>query len=342
MELKKVIHLIPFDGVGGVERAACTMRRVSNDIIDFKVITIFPECKVKRALALWNPWYYFKTVMLLIKEKPDLLIVSLWRSYIVGCLTKIAKPKMPLVVFLHSAKNAHLLDKLITTVASKLSNCVWADSNETMKSRIANISVKKKRIVSFITERIVPNCLNAKSAPQPAFIFWGRLHVDKGLLKAVRLFFDIYKLIPYSTFTIIGPDGGLRDELIAEIKHLGLDNAVKLMGTLSFDQIKEESTRASFYLQSSKLEGMAMSVVEAMQLGLVPIVTPVGEIANYCNHAINSLIIQDHQQTVVDSIVKLLDDSTLYMTIRSNAIATWCDKPLYKDDVIRACQELLT
>ena len=38
---------------------------------------------------------------------------------------------------------------------------------------------------------------------------------------------------------------------------------------------------ASFYLQTSKFEGFAMSVVESMMMGLVPVVTPVGEIGRY-------------------------------------------------------------
>ncbi len=37
---------------------------------------------------------------------------------------------------------------------------------------------------------------------------------------------------------------------------------------------------------------MAISVIEAMQAGLVPIVTPVGEITGYCSDGVNSVFFE--------------------------------------------------
>ena len=55
-------------------------------------------------------------------------------------------------------------------------------------------------------------------------------------------------------------------------------------------------------------EGASMSVMDAMQLGLVPIVTTVGEISKYCKHKYNSLVITDNQGTFSD-IYLLLNDN---------------------------------
>ena len=48
---------------------------------------------------------------------------------------------------------------------------------------------------------------------------------------------------------------------------------VKIYSEMSFDEIKKYAKKSSFFIQSSIAEGMAMSVLESMQLGLVPIVT---------------------------------------------------------------------
>ena len=48
-----------------------------------------------------------------------------------------------------------------------------------------------------------------------------------------------------------------------------------------------------------------MSVVEAMQLGLVPVVTNVGEISRYCIDNFNSVIYKSDIETF-DDISKLL------------------------------------
>jgi glycosyltransferase involved in cell wall biosynthesis len=94
------------------------------------------------------------------------------------------------------------------------------------------------------------------------------------------------------------------------------------------------------YLQTSNFEGMAMSVVEVMQMGLVPVVTFVGEIAAYCRNGCNAVIVESERQTVAD-LIRLLDSNELYQALRSAAIATWDDKPLYRDSMLDACRALL-
>lgn len=106
-----------------------------------------------------------------------------------------------------------------------------------------------------------------------------------------------------------------------------------------FQRDKRTCPKCIFYLQTSDLEGMAMSVLEAMQLGLVPVVTPVGEIASYCRHQENSLLITSDRQAV-DDILGLLNNSRMYEQLRERAIATWTDKPLYSESVVQACLEI--
>ena len=83
-----------------------------------------------------------------------------------------------------------------------------------------------------------------------------------------------------------------------------------------------------------------MSVVEAMQLGLVPVVTPAGEIANYCRNGENSIFIEDETQALED-IKVILGASVKYRSMRENAIATWRGSPLYAESFIAAAKELV-
>ena len=85
---------------------------------------------------------------------------------------------------------------------------------------------------------------------------------------------------------------------------------------------------------------MAMSVVEAMQLGLVPVVTPVGEIRNYCRQGENAILIQS-DEAAVDDVMKVLRDVEGYVTMQNEAAATWLGKPLYADSMLAACRTAL-
>jgi glycosyltransferase involved in cell wall biosynthesis len=129
-------------------------------------------------------------------------------------------------------------------------------------------------------------------------------------------------------------------QLEARSAELGLASAVRFVGALPFSDILEEARTHAFYLQTSTHEGMAMSVVEAMQLGLVPVVTPVGEIACYCRNDVNAVLIEDDEMAAT-TILQLLDDPNRYAQLRSTAIETWREKPLYRDAVRRECLRLL-
>ena len=83
-----------------------------------------------------------------------------------------------------------------------------------------------------------------------------------------------------------------------------------------------------------------MSVVEAMQIGLVPIVTPVGEIAHYCVDKKNAVWIQE-DSTAVDAVIDLLSDTDKYKRMSYAAAEYWQEKPLYRDDFLAAATELI-
>lgn len=333
-----VIHLIPYHAIGGVERAAQTMTEVVDSEFSFSVTTIFPCNFVICPRTLWNPLFYISAVQRLLRARPTILVVSLWRAYAVGIFVKFFAPRTHLVVFLHLSKHVHVLDSFLTRLAAFLALRVWADSQQTLAQRLPSLQVSKGRVISFVTERIIP----ASSEPlmQPSFMFWGRIHRQKCLQRAVRIFAGINAQFPNARFVVIGPDGGDLASVKQYVLQAGLVHSVTFRGELGFSDICIEAANASFYLQASESEGMAMSVVEAMQLGLVPVVTPVGEIAQYARGGNNAVIIVDDAQVIFEVAQLLIDDGS-YQTLRANAIAEWQHQRLYRDDVIQACREIL-
>lgn len=62
---------------------------------------------------------------------------------------------------------------------------------------------------------------------------------------------------------------------------------------------------------------MAIAVTEAMQLGLVPIVTDVGEIAHYCKDGKNSIY---YDNNVLDKVMNLINNDVKYNILSTNAL----------------------
>jgi glycosyltransferase involved in cell wall biosynthesis len=313
------------------------MRHASTDDLDFNVETIFPPSVATNNLVVWNIWFFISSVFNLWRQKPDVLIVSLWRAYAVGIVVKLIRPDLKLVVFLHLPNDVHVVDRFLTRLSTKLAYRVWADSQVTLSIRLRRLAFDKMRVISFVTERVAALPF---LAPRPKFIFWGRIHRQKGLIRSLEIFAGIQAKYNAAQFWIVGPDGGDLSRIKGMVKSLKLEEAVQFLGPKDFSGIEYVARNASFYLQTSESEGMAMSVVEAMQLGLIPVVTPVGEIARYACNGQNAVVVNDISVAISDVLSLLLDESR-FRSIRANAISAWLNKPLYKDDVLQACQETL-
>jgi len=336
--MPKVVHLIPYDGIGGVESAARSMVVAGSKDLGFDIFYIFPKVSPdKQRFLTCNPYYLLRAMWSLFFDTPDVLIVSLWRSCIVGVFLKLFRRNLKLVLFLHLPTDVHRLDRLFTKAAARFALQIWADSDATLKQRLPGIPSDKTRVISFVTKRF--ECLEENSV-EPKFIFWGRIHPQKGLDRALDIFSAVRREYPVARFVIIGPDGGEKKRINSLICEMNLSSSVDILDGMGFDGIIHHARESSFYLQTSLQEGMAMSVVEAMQLGLVPVVTPVGEINHYCKRGENAILVETNSGAV-NEIISVLNDQNKYFSLRRKAIKTWLEKPLYSESVLNVCWEVI-
>ena len=304
----------------------------------FRLVTIRDAAKSSTLSRGFSGLSYLRCIGAIVRDSPDVLVVSLWRAYLVGLLVKIIRPNVKLVTFIHLPKSVHWIDLLFTIISSAVSSATWADSQRTASLRYTFSFKSKPRALSFVTKKIESNPFETI---KPIFIFWGRLHRQKNLKRALVFFRVFIDLFPSDTahFYIVGPNDGEQERLTDAIKTLRLDGRVTLAGPMEFREIQKFASKASFYLQTSDTEGMAMSVVEAMQLGLVPVVTPVGEIENYAENGRNSIWLRDNTETA-KAVNFLLQNESAYCQIRTAAIETWEDVELFPDSFVASCRAL--
>jgi glycosyltransferase involved in cell wall biosynthesis len=348
----KCIHLVPSDGVGGVEAAARSYLAsgAGDGVVDLRVMYLAGRPLLSRSEMVISspftgrntPLAYLWGLARIIAERPEVLICSLWRTLPLGILYKLLFPAKKLVCFLHVARSPHLADRLLSRLAISLSDAVWSDCDTTLSCRVEERYRRGRRLrsISFVLEHFVQRSLPENS---PSFVFWGRLNRQKGLDQALRLFAAIVARHPEARYYIYGPDDGEEFRLKQLAAELNLSDNVFFMGPTSIEQLRGKAGSSAYYLQLSRYEGMAVSVVEAMQLGLVPVVTPVGEICNYCNSE-NAVVVEDTDNLAqyADRLCRLLDDDPLYNTLRDNSLRTWNNPVTYSTDIVAALNELLT
>ena len=346
MDQRLVIHLLPYDGIGGVEVAARTVTPGEHDGFVFRKAFIAQKpggAKETGNLTTRSESENSARAMLsvarqIVAARPDVLVLSLWRSCLVGLVVKLLRPRTRLVLFLHNNVDAHRLDGIVTRIAAWFAHAIWADSDASARTRLPALRMPV-RTISFRTERFEP--LPAPR-PQPCFVWWGRLHPRKRIDRAIAFVGRLQASMPGVRFRIIGPDGGDEAALRARVAALGLEDSVSFVGAADHDTIRRLAEGCPFYLQLSEAEGMSMATVEAMQFGLVPVVTPVGEIGAYVAPGESGLFYDErHAEATADAIAGLLADPPRLMRMREAAIRTWGDRPIYRDDFLDACRDAL-
>ena len=342
--------MIPKDGLGGVEQAARSLNPDSH--LDIETVFVCGETLsdkkhikvVSEDIGLNSLAFYFRAFKYLVNTKPDLLICSLWRVSFVGVFYYLYtmlfyREKVRLVVFIHSNKFAHYFDKFITKIAVSLAGEVWCDS-EASRNAILSISSNsgKFKVISFFVKNEGQKITSVHDRKNN-FVFWGRIAKAKRLDRAIRLFNEVLKESGESLFYIYGPDSGELGNVQKLVNELNLTDKVIFMGSKKPNHYPEELRNAKFFINTSTHEGMAIAVVEAMQLGLIPVVTPVGEVGNYCIDGFNSIY---YNESSKNKIIETLNNSELCDSLSSNAIKYWLDHSDYTESFNQNCLRLVS
>lgn len=349
-----VLHLVPYDTVGGVETALRSVpaqwegpsgpvRYRRAYLVTHSPVEIYPDDWHGARVSVNHPLAHWRLLRAALGARADLVLASLWRSCPTFIALKLLRPRTRMVLFLHSAVDVHVFDRVLNRIAMRLADEIWADSEATLEARAPKGARGRGRVLSFLTQlpATAPEAPASTRAVAPNFIYWGRLQGEKNLERALDVFAAIRKLLPQALFDVFGPDRGALSGLQAQVARLGLGDAVRFPGALPQEELLSRAKDYNFYLQTSHFEGMAMSVIEAMAIGLVPVVTPVGEIPRYCHDGETGLHVTTPEETA-QRVVALATDPAEWAAFSARAAQTWAGARLFRDDYRDSCNALLS
>lgn len=286
----------------------------------------------------WSPASIRGVLQRAAEIDPQVFIFSLWRTFGAFVALKLRYPDRKFVTFIHNERVANQVDRFVTALMAHGADEIWVDSQATMDARLSDEQKRRARILSLSLER--PQT-TSRTGPAPEFVYWGRLAEQKRIDRALTLFTEVARVRTDARFTLIGPDHGVRGKLEEQARKAGIAGRVTFHGPKGRDEIGGMAENARFFLQLSDHEGMAMGVVEALQRGLVPVVTPVGQMAVYCRDGENAFVYREARETAA-RIVALLDDRERYAAMSRAAIATFAEAPIYSEEVAAAAQALVS
>lgn len=127
---------------------------------------------------------------------------------------------------------------------------------------------------------LIPNGIPLIDTPVPHkdhtkinYLFMARLHHKKGVIPMVKAWIasSLANNSKYS-LTIAGPDDGELSELTTVLKQHAVSN-IRYTGAVYNNKKEELLNNCHFYLLPSHSEGFPTSILEAMQYGLIPLIT---------------------------------------------------------------------
>ena len=273
-------------------------------------------------------WKFFVGMYLALKMKPDIIIsyYLIPHGIIGNIIGKIVG--IPTIVSMIGSDLSYLNQRsLLKNVFIKIlsmSNLVLVtgtNSKETLK----NLGIKEDKI------RIMANTIDVNKfsiqrnlliKKDIDLIFVGRFLPVKRIDRILRIMYEFQRRFGrlYSLHAYLVGDGVLKSELMAFSQKLNLTN-VDFVGYK--EDIIPYMTRSKILLLTSLSEGFPATVLEAMSMGIVPVVGNVGDITDIIKDGENGFIIKEYNyEDIAELIFKLLKSPGILREIAEKAIET--------------------
>jgi glycosyltransferase involved in cell wall biosynthesis len=167
---------------------------------------------------------------------------------------------------------------------------------------------------------VPPNIEATDVAGRSTLVFLGRLGTRKG----VDTLLDAFALLdsPHTTLLVCG-DGDV-EPWAAQAERLGISSSVTFTGWVDKRQSWSHLKSATALILPARAEGLPMSVLEALGVGVPVIVTPVGGIPDYLVDGRDALIIPAEDPTALaDSMRRVISDPALAAALSRGGLITY-------------------
>jgi glycosyltransferase involved in cell wall biosynthesis len=116
-------------------------------------------------------------------------------------------------------------------------------------------------------------------------------------------------------------EGPLKQQLVKEISDLGLNSKIQLMGKVESNVIYENLSHADFFLLPSITEGLSNALLEAMSIGVIPIVSDIpGNRYALGDDLSRMLALKLQAQVWLDKLAEIITDKEKYTLLKNKCI----------------------
>jgi len=152
-------------------------------------------------------------------------------------------------------------------------------------------------------------------------LFWLRtFHDVYNPFMAVRVLVRLRESHADATLVMAGQDKGLYAQTQRLARDLGVDGAIRFEGFLDMEGKIREGNEADIFINTSRIDNMPVTVVEACAMGMPVVSVGVGGIVDLLRHGHTGLLVPDDDvEAMTAAIRRLLGDDALAEQLSFNA-----------------------
>jgi glycosyltransferase involved in cell wall biosynthesis len=175
---------------------------------------------------------------------------------------------------------------------------------------------------------LIPNPLDLTKYPfferklaQPSLIWIRSFHKIYNPILCIRVVAHLARDYPELRLTMVGPDrDGSMQAVLEAAEKLGVSNRLSLPGVAAKSAIPLWLQKGDIFLNSTNIDNMPVSVLEAMACGLCVISTNVGGIPYLLENGSDALTVPaDDALSMANAVREIVDDSAFANQLSCNA-----------------------
>jgi glycosyltransferase involved in cell wall biosynthesis len=154
---------------------------------------------------------------------------------------------------------------------------------------------------------------HARPRPRPRLIWLRAFHEIYNPSLAIRVLAILAKRFPEVTLTMVGPDkDGSRATVDRLARETGVSDRLRLVGRVDKSEVPMVLASGDVFLNTTDIDNMPVSVLEALAGGLCVVSTNVGGLPFMLQHEQTALLVRPRDaNAMADAISRLLTDSDL-------------------------------
>lgn len=339
----RIMYVIPSLEMGGAEKLVIDIaRNIDKEKYEVKIVTLLDKkwlgfldvaaendieiISICRNLNGTNKIYaILKAIQIFNTYKPDIVHTHL--NSIIYALPAIlfSKVKTRIHTF-HSIADRSLkgIYGIALWIAMKYMKFIPVGVGETVCDSISNAYGIKRGKVHLIfngidTTRFSPDEETQKtSKTEIRLVNVGRMFHVKNPKLLIKSFFEALRDCPDIILTMVG-DGEEREAIEMLVTDLGIKDKVNLVGNQ--ENVETYLKNADIYISASNVEGVPLSVLEAMACGLPIISTKAGGVIDIVKDGENGILVEvGNKEELKNAIIRLCKDAILRKKIGTNAL----------------------